>query len=176
MSYAIRLPVNDVQERAIEDLLTCPAADRAKPRLVQYRCFSYQAASCDPTATSDRQDRASPPTMLQTFLRCPDVDIVYWILAVELVFYFGMAILNAAGQLGRSVLVSGIWLALSAASGIAGRYVDVPGWLNTYLILPHIPFFIAGTMFYLIWRARPERGHTEGRPGMSRSLLNLTTE
>ena len=98
-------------------------------------------------------------TMLQTFLRFPDVDIVYWTLAVELVFYFWMAVLYAASQLGRIVLVSGIWLALSAASGIAGRYVDVPGWLNTYLILPHIPFFIAGTMFYLIWKARPQRGH-----------------
>jgi peptidoglycan/LPS O-acetylase OafA/YrhL len=98
-------------------------------------------------------------TMLQTFLRFPDVDVVYWTLAVELVFYFWMAMLYAAGQLERIVLASAIWLALSAVSGIASSYVGVPGWLNTYLILPHLPFFIADTMFYLIWKARPQRGH-----------------
>ena len=44
--YAIRLPANDVLERAIENLLTRPRGDRA-PRLVRYRSFSYQAASWD---------------------------------------------------------------------------------------------------------------------------------
>jgi peptidoglycan/LPS O-acetylase OafA/YrhL len=67
--------------------------------------------------------------------------------------------LYAAGQLERIVSASAIWLALSAVSGIASFYVGVPGWLNTYLILPHLPFFIAGTMFYLIWKARAHRGH-----------------
>ena len=45
--YAIRLPANDVLERAIEDLLVRP---RGRPRyapLVRYRSFQYQAASWD---------------------------------------------------------------------------------------------------------------------------------
>ncbi len=44
VSCTIRLPANDVLERAIEDLLTAPAADRATPR---YRSFSCRAASWD---------------------------------------------------------------------------------------------------------------------------------
>jgi len=47
VAYAIRLPANDVLERAIEDLLARP---RGRPRhapLVRYRSFHYQAASWD---------------------------------------------------------------------------------------------------------------------------------
>jgi peptidoglycan/LPS O-acetylase OafA/YrhL len=89
-------------------------------------------------------------TMLQRFLGFPDLDAVFWTLAVELVFYVWMAVLSAARLLHRMVWVSGIWLALSAASSMARAWVEVPGWLNTYLILSDIPFFLAGTMFYLI--------------------------
>ena len=47
VSYAIRLPANQVLERAIEDLLTRPRG-RPKPRsLVRYGSFQYQAASWD---------------------------------------------------------------------------------------------------------------------------------
>lgn len=47
MSYAIRLPANDVLERAIEDLLTRPRGRPSHAPLVRYRSFSYQAASWD---------------------------------------------------------------------------------------------------------------------------------
>src|SRR3989454_2178143 len=45
--YAIRLPANDVLERAIEDLLTRPRGRPSHAPLVRYRSFSYQAASWD---------------------------------------------------------------------------------------------------------------------------------
>jgi len=45
--YAIRLPANDVLERAIEDLLTRPRGRPSHVPLVRYRSFSYQAASWD---------------------------------------------------------------------------------------------------------------------------------
>jgi hypothetical protein len=45
VAYAIRLPANDVLERAIEDLLTRPRGRPSYAPLVRYRSFQYQAAS-----------------------------------------------------------------------------------------------------------------------------------
>jgi len=47
VAYAIRLPANDVLERAIEDLLTRPRGRPSHAPLVRYRSFQYQAASWD---------------------------------------------------------------------------------------------------------------------------------
>jgi len=43
--YAIRLPANDILERAIEDLLVRPRGRPSHAPLVRYRSFQYQAAS-----------------------------------------------------------------------------------------------------------------------------------
>ena len=45
--YAIRLPANDVLERAIEDLLIRPRGRPSYAPLVRYRSFQYHAASWD---------------------------------------------------------------------------------------------------------------------------------
>ena len=45
--YAIRLPANDVLERAVEDLLVRPRGRPSYGPLVRYRSFQYQAASWD---------------------------------------------------------------------------------------------------------------------------------
>jgi hypothetical protein len=45
VAYAIRLPANDVLERAIEDLLTRPRSRPSHAPLVRYRSFQYQAAT-----------------------------------------------------------------------------------------------------------------------------------
>jgi Transposase DDE domain group 1 len=47
VAYAIRLPANDVLERAIADLLTRPRGRPSYAPLVRYRSFQYQAASWD---------------------------------------------------------------------------------------------------------------------------------
>ena len=47
VTYAIRLPANDVLERGIEDLLTRPRGRPSHAPLVRYRSFQYQAASWD---------------------------------------------------------------------------------------------------------------------------------
>ena len=47
VDYAIRLPANQVLERAIEDLLTRPRGRPSYAPLVRYRSFEYQAASWD---------------------------------------------------------------------------------------------------------------------------------
>jgi hypothetical protein len=46
-AYAIRLPANQVLERAIEDLLTRPRGRPSHAPLVRYRSFHYQAAPWD---------------------------------------------------------------------------------------------------------------------------------
>jgi hypothetical protein len=47
VKYAIRLPANDVLERAIEALLTRPRGRPSHAPLVRYRSLQYQAASWD---------------------------------------------------------------------------------------------------------------------------------
>ena len=47
VTYAIRLPANQVLERAIEDLLVRPRGRPSHAPLVRYRSFHYQAASWD---------------------------------------------------------------------------------------------------------------------------------
>jgi Transposase DDE domain group 1 len=47
VAYAMRLPANDVLERAIEDLLVRSRGRPSHAPLVRYRSFQYQAASWD---------------------------------------------------------------------------------------------------------------------------------
>ena len=47
VTYAIRLPANQVLERRIEDLLTRPRGRPSYAPLVRYRSFAYQVASWD---------------------------------------------------------------------------------------------------------------------------------
>jgi Transposase DDE domain group 1 len=47
VTYAIRLPANQVLERAIKDLLTRPRGRPSHAPLVRYRSLQYQAASWD---------------------------------------------------------------------------------------------------------------------------------
>ena len=45
MAYAIRLPANEVLQRAVEDLLVRPRSRPSHAPLVRYRSFQYQATS-----------------------------------------------------------------------------------------------------------------------------------
>ena len=91
-------------------------------------------------------------TMLQTFVGFPDLDIVFWSLAAELVFYVAMGILFAAGLMHQIVVVAICWILCSGVWGFATRYAgwEPPDALRIGLILPHAPFFLSGIMFYLI--------------------------
>jgi peptidoglycan/LPS O-acetylase OafA/YrhL len=86
-------------------------------------------------------------TMLQEFVGVQDLDVVYWTLAIELVFYGWMAIVFATGQLKRMTLLALIWLSVSAAWAIARQHATIPGFVETYFLVKHIPYFIAGIMF-----------------------------
>jgi peptidoglycan/LPS O-acetylase OafA/YrhL len=90
-------------------------------------------------------------TMLQKFVGFPDVDGVYWTLGVELTFYAWMALAFATGQLKRLIPISLVWLIIAAWMGAVEITTHhIPRVLDVTLIFPHIPYFIAGMMFYLI--------------------------
>jgi len=92
-------------------------------------------------------------TMMQEYLGYPNLDVIYWSLTVEVTFYAGMAIILACGLLGRIEIVSIIWLALAFIWALLEKYlgVGVPAIVPRALILPQVPFFVAGIMFYLIY-------------------------
>jgi len=95
-------------------------------------------------------------TMLQSFVGIGDFDIVFWTLAVELVFYVIMGTVFALGWTRRIVPIALAWLALAVVVALAGAHL--PAWIPVYttrfLILPHAPLFIIGMMWYRI--------HTDG--------------
>ena len=91
-------------------------------------------------------------TMLQSFVGIGDFDLVFWTLAVELVFYVIMGTLFALGLTRRIVPIAFAWLALAVVVALASPHL--PAWIPIYttrfLILPHAPFFIVGMMWYRI--------------------------
>lgn len=90
-------------------------------------------------------------TMLQKFIGFQDVDGVYWTLGVELTFYAWMALFFAMGQMKRIVPISIVWLVIAAWMGAVEITTHhIPRVLDVASIFPHIPYFIAGMMFYLI--------------------------
>lgn len=87
-------------------------------------------------------------TMLQQFLRVPNVDGVYWTLARELVFYFWIWLLLFFQQTRKFTMFASIFL-LFATGAI---FIDVPGVVNLLFLLDYACYFVAGACFYLIYR------------------------
>lgn len=92
-------------------------------------------------------------TMLQKFVGYPDVDNVYWTLAVEICFYVLMTAIFLSRMMGRIVLVSLAWLGAGLVWGSLHRWTgsDERSIGNTYFALPYAPYFVAGMMFYLLY-------------------------
>ena len=90
-------------------------------------------------------------TMMQQFLGIRDLDMSYWTLAVEMVFYLFFAVLVARGLTYRSVVAfCAIW---TVASLIVPRFGNQ--WLTTVVAASHSSYFIAGIALYLIHRFGP---------------------
>lgn len=81
-------------------------------------------------------------TMLQEFAKRPNVDGVYWTLAVELRFYFWAWLLWITGALARPLLVVTAWLALTASNAA------LPGLLRVNAILEWFPLFGVGVVAF----------------------------
>lgn len=92
-------------------------------------------------------------TMWQHLLGWKDLDVVYWTLAVELMFYVWMAVAFATRMLDRIEWIAAGWLAIAAPLCFVQKAHPLPEVVRTLLIFEQIPFFLAGMMFY---RAKQE--------------------
>jgi peptidoglycan/LPS O-acetylase OafA/YrhL len=92
-------------------------------------------------------------TMVHELFHVPDVDGVYWTLQIELMFYLAMLALYLSRLLPRIVPVLAVWLLLSLsvfALDRSGLRVPGSGLLSTLAILPHIPLFGLGILFFRV--------------------------
>lgn len=91
-------------------------------------------------------------SMLQSFVGLPDIDGVYWTLAVELRFYLLIFLLLVLGQAKR--IEAALWLWLLALLAMDLKLLLAPAWLEAALLKPWAHYFIAGAGFYLVWLQR----------------------
>lgn len=86
-------------------------------------------------------------TMLQHFTGHRNVDGVYWTLAVEIGFYFLVAVLIGWRLLAHLPLLCLLWMLYIAITGPTPSSTPA---LFSLLIADYAPYFIAGILFYLI--------------------------
>jgi peptidoglycan/LPS O-acetylase OafA/YrhL len=87
-------------------------------------------------------------TMLQDGMHVAPLEVVYWVLWVELHFYVLIAILARIGiTYGRSVTFMVSWLIVGAYAKESGSSL-----LHTLFFPDTAPYFIAGMAFFLIYR------------------------
>lgn len=87
-------------------------------------------------------------TMLQSWLRVPPVDGVYWTLSVELSFYALMLAVFLAGWLRRVEWLVVPWLLLEGAWAFLGHRHDLPKIVEISFLLKYAHLFLAGILFY----------------------------
>ena len=98
-------------------------------------------------------------TMLHGFLGTQDIDGAYWSLAIEITFYFLVALLIAFRLLPHLDLCLALWLGYALLPGIARS-----GTPFANLFFPEFaPYFAAGMLFYLL---QPPQGRRWWRYGL----------
>lgn len=112
-----------------------------------------QAAGWSPILATSGSAYIPNMLMLNSFVGYKDVDGVYWTLAIELLFYFWIAVAIAFGWLKNLPLVLAIWLGYAA---FAGTGYD-KGVFMVVLFPRFAPFFIAGMVFYLLQTKQERR-------------------
>ena len=96
-------------------------------------------------------------TMLHEFVEMPPVDGVYWTLARELIFYAIIFLVFALGLLGRAIPLGYAWLGVQLAANLIERQTGWFPWkLKFYLLTEYAHLFVAGIVFYQIWRRRAD--------------------
>jgi peptidoglycan/LPS O-acetylase OafA/YrhL len=112
-----------------------------------------QAVGWSPILAAPSQAYIPNMLMLNSFMGYRDVDGVYWTLAIELLFYFWIAVAIAFGWLRHLPLVLAIWLSYAAFAGTGyGK-----GIFMIVLFPRFAPFFIAGMVFYLLQTKQERR-------------------
>ncbi|MGA4539848.1 acyltransferase family protein [Uniformispora flossi] len=90
-------------------------------------------------------------TMLQGPLNARDVDAVYWTLGSELHFYLMFAVVVWRGVTYRKVVLFALLWAMASAT--FAKFDDSP--VKQFIMPEYSWYFIAGMMFYLMYRFRP---------------------
>ncbi len=92
-------------------------------------------------------------TMLQAYLDVPDLDGVFWSLAVELLFYgYALAAFTARRPRWMPALVL-LWALAGLAAAAAERAGLPVSWqLNRLLLLTYGPLLAGGMMLFRLWR------------------------
>jgi peptidoglycan/LPS O-acetylase OafA/YrhL len=98
-------------------------------------------------------------TMVQVYGRVPNIDDSYWTLALELTFYFFMALLLFFRRLKQVEVAMAIWLALDCAGRL---YLHLShrnvGWsISHTTLLYYGQFFILGMCVYEHWAGKATR-------------------
>ncbi|MFE9957861.1 acyltransferase family protein [Micromonospora sp. NPDC005299] len=90
-------------------------------------------------------------TMMQDFLGVAHLDLSYWTLTVEMIFYLLFAVVVARGLTYRRVVAfCAVW---TVASLVVPKFDH--SWLTTVTAAGHSSYFIAGVALYLIHRFGP---------------------
>jgi len=93
-------------------------------------------------------------TMFQKWFSVPNVDGVYWTLAVELSFYLIMYVLFVTKKLNKITLISVVWLCAIIFCRYLEVYqsVEIHEVIELMFVLEYGNLFIAGIMFYKIMK------------------------
>ncbi len=89
-------------------------------------------------------------SMFHSFAGIRSIDGVYWTLAVELKFYFLVALLLCVGLQKHYRIFLSVWLTFA----VLLRFGYTIKYLNFFLFPEWSSYFIAGSAFYLIHQAR----------------------
>ena len=100
----------------------------------------------DPTRI-DLRTLAANATMMPQIFDAPRIDGVYWTLEFEIRFYFLVFLLVLFGQMTRLELWLYTWLAVCVVS----LWIPPPWVFSYFLLLTYAPFFIAGSLFYVVF-------------------------
>jgi peptidoglycan/LPS O-acetylase OafA/YrhL len=93
-------------------------------------------------------------TMFQQWFRIPHVDGAYWTLTLELSFYAIMLGLFLLRWLNKINAIAIAWLSMMIVVYIVEQHVGwrMPGLIKTTLILEYANLFLAGIIFYKLYR------------------------
>lgn len=86
-------------------------------------------------------------SMLNTFLGIGNIDAVYWTLQIEMEFYFLIIVLLIFKQIHNLKTYLGLWLIIVIALSSYGSPAN-----GFFEFLQYSPYFISGSVFYLIFR------------------------
>jgi len=91
---------------------------------------------------------AANATMMPQLFGVPRIDSVYWTLEYEIRFYFLVFLLLAFRQIGKLEY----WLYAWLASCVLSLVVPVPKVFSYFLLISYAPLFIAGGLFFVVFR------------------------